>query len=491
MLINLEVLITELEVDSIIGDLNIDVEGITYDSRKAEEGSLFVAISGFETDGHKYIEDAIAKGAQAVIVEKDIMDLEVPVIKVDDSRSALAKISAKFYDYPAQKLTIIGVTGTNGKTTTTYLVEGILNELGLETGLIGTIKNKLGNREESSSRTTPESLDIQRMLSEMLKNGVTHVVMEVSSHALALDRVLEIDFDRKVFTNLSRDHLDFHKTFANYFAAKLKLFKSNEKPSIINVDDMRADEICQKIEGEVVTYGMEGEADFKGANINITSHGVKYDLLTTDNNFKIDLNLTGEFNVYNSLAAVAAVASLDFSLEEIKAGLEEIDGVPGRFESIQAGQDYGVIVDYAHTPDGMKNVLKTAHECSTGNVIIVFGCGGDRDRKKRPMMGQIGVNKADFAIVTSDNPRSEKPQDIIEEIETGINELERDTSEEYIIIEDRGDAIERAVKRAQTGDLVVIIGKGHETYQHFGEQIIDFDDRLKAKEAIEKVMNNQ
>mgnify|MGYP006274701603 FL=1 len=487
MLIKLKELITELEADKIVGDLSADLQGIAYDSREVEDDYLFVAISGFETDGHQYIADAVANGAQAVIVEKEVEPLDIPMIKVDDSRTALAKVSAKFYDYPARDLTVVGVTGTNGKTTTTYLIEGILSNLGLETGLVGTIKNKVGHKEESASRTTPESLDLQRMFAAMLADGVTHVVMEVSSHALALDRVLEIDFDRKVFTNLSRDHLDFHENFADYLAAKLKLFKSNDQPSIINLDDSRAGEISAAIDGEVITYGIKEDANFAAENINVTAKGVEYNLLSADDSLEIDLNLTGRFNVYNSLAAIAAVASLDFPLVKIKEGLEKINGVPGRFELIQEGQNYGVVVDYAHTPDGMENVLKTAHECSERDVIVVFGCGGDRDRKKRPMMGQLGINEADFAVITSDNPRSEVPGDIIAEIEAGIKDLERDVSAEYTIIEDRGAAIKAAVERAQAGDVVLIIGKGHETYQDFGERVIDFDDREEARKAIEQL----
>ena len=484
MLIKLQDLITELEINKQSGDLNTEIAGIAYDSREVKSGYLFVAISGFETDGHQYISEAIANGAEAVIVEKEVTELNLPTIEVDNSRTALAQVSAKFYDYPAQDLTVIGVTGTNGKTTTTYLIEGILNNLGLETGLVGTIKNKVGPKEQSASRTTPESLDLQQMFSEMIADGVTHVVMEASSHALALDRVLGVDFDRKVFTNLSRDHLDFHKNFEDYLAAKLKLFTSNDKPSIINVDDARADKICSQIAGEIITYGIENPADLEAENINVTAKGVHYDLLTAVDNLEIDLNLTGRFNVYNSLAAIATVASLDFALSDIKDGLEKISGVPGRFELIDQRQDYGVIVDYAHTPDGMENVLHTAHECSTGDVIVVFGCGGDRDRKKSSMMGQLGVNEADFAVVTSDNPRSENPADIIAEIEAGIKELDRDASSEYMIIEDRGEAITAAVNRAQAGDVVLIIGKGHETYQDFGDRVIDFDDRKQAKEAI-------
>ena len=484
MTIKLQKLIEELDVDYILGEEAVEIAGIAYDSREVNAGDLFIAITGFETDGHKYISDAIENGASAVLVEKDIQNSEVTVVKVEDSRSALAKVSAKFYDYPAQDLTVIGVTGTNGKTTTTYLIEGILSNLGLDTGLVGTIKNKVGSKEQSASRTTPESLDLQRMLADMVADGVTHVVMEVSSHALALDRVLEINFDRKIFTNLSRDHIEFHDNFEQYLAAKLKLFTSNQQPSIINVDDDRAEKIISEVDGEVITYGIENDADCSGSNIEITARGVGYQLATINNKLEIDLNLTGKFNVYNSLAAIATIYSMGFDLADIKASLEKISGVPGRFEVVNQGQDYGVIIDYAHTPDGMENVLKTAHEFSVGDVIVVFGCGGDRDHKKRSIMGQLGVELADFAVVTSDNPRSEIPAEIIAEIEAGIKELDRDTSDDYIIVEERGSAIETAINRANSEDVILIIGKGHETYQDFGDHVIDFDDKKQAIKAI-------
>lgn len=465
-------------------NFDIDISGIAYDSRKVQKGCLFVAITGFKEDGHRFIESAINNGASAIIVEKDVKVASIPVIKVDDSRKALAKLSAKFYNYPSKDLTVIGVTGTNGKTTTTYLIDSILKKLGINTGLIGTIKNKIGDKEENASRTTPESLDLQRIFSEMLESEVTHVVMEVSSHALELDRVLEVDFDRQVFTNLSQDHLDFHQSFEDYLKAKTKLFQLNENPSIINIDDKRSEYIIQESLGEVLSYGLNNKADIMAENIQVTQKGVSYKLKLGDKSIDTKLNLTGRFNVYNSLAAIGTVYSLGYGLKEIAAGLEEIEGVPGRFQIIDEGQQFGVIVDYAHTPDGMENVLNTAAEFTKGRKIVVFGCGGDRDRKKRPIMGRIGVTLGDFAIVTSDNPRSEKPMEIINEIEVGIKNEGKEEGKDYIIIEDRATAIKKAIDLANPEDIVIIVGKGHETYQILKDKTIDFDDREVARDAI-------
>ncbi len=483
-MINLQDLIEVLKVKEATGNLDTEIKGIAYDSRKVQEGYLFVAVSGFKSDGHNFIQSAINNGAAAIIVEQNVDTVNLPVVQVNSSREALAKLSAKFYDNPSQDLTVIGVTGTNGKTTTTYLIESILNNLGLKTGLIGTIKNKLGNSEENSSRTTPESLDLQRMFSEMLEDGVTHVVMEVSSHALDLDRVLEVDFDRQVFTNLSQDHLDFHQSFEEYLAAKTKLFTMNDNPSIINLDDSRSSHLITEAQGQIISYGIREDAQIKASGIKVTQKGVSYQLLSPEEALDIKLNLTGRFNVYNSLAAIGTVYSLGFSLREIKIGLESIAGVPGRFQIIDQGQDFGVIVDYAHTPDGMENVLHTANEFTQGRKIVVFGCGGDRDSKKRPIMGRIGVKLGDFAIVTSDNPRSEDPMGIIEDIEAGIKAESKVEKEDYIIIEDRRRAIEKAIEVANAKDIVIIVGKGHETYQILKEQTIDFDDREVARSAL-------
>ncbi|MCK8817330.1 UDP-N-acetylmuramoyl-L-alanyl-D-glutamate--2,6-diaminopimelate ligase [Natroniella sulfidigena] len=489
-MIKLQELIEVLTVEDVEGDLQSDILGISYDSRTVKADYLFVAISGFKQDGHSFIKDAIANGATAVVVEKEVnLDLsqqDITLIKVNDTRKALAYLGAKFYDYPSRDLTVIGVTGTNGKTTTTYLIEGVLNNIGFKTGLIGTIKNKIGPKEKEAERTTPEALDLQRILAKMVKEGVTHVVMEVSSHALELDRVLEIDFDCQIFTNLSQDHLDFHRNFDQYLAAKLKLFKFNENPAIINFDDPRGQQVVKKARGKVVGYGIDDpKAEIRANRIQIDQKGVSYLLQTDEEEFEINLKLTGRFNVYNSLAAIGAIYSLGVELEEIKKGIEETEGVPGRFQIIDEGQPFGVIVDYAHAPAGMENVLKTADEITEGRKIIVFGCGGDRDRKKRPIMGKIGANLADFAIVTSDNPRSEDPLKIIEDIEVGIKEDGNVEGEDYIIIEDRAAAIKKGIELAQEGDLVIIVGKGHETYQEVKGKILEFDDRKVAREILQ------
>ena len=489
-MVKLKELVKALEVENFSGNFEIEITDIAYDSREVKPKNLFVAISGFKADGHDFIDEAIENGAGAVLVEEQVDIKEVPVIEVNDTRKALAQVSARFYNYPAQNLTMVGVTGTNGKTTTTYLIETILAKLGLETGLIGTIKNKIGAEESEASRTTPESLDLQRYLAQMRDKGITHVVMEVSSHALELDRVLEIDFDRKVFTNLSRDHIDFHGSWDDYFAAKLKLFQANDNPAIINLDDKRGQAIAKKNKGEAITYGLEKGADFRAEDIEIDLKGVNYKLRTRGDSLDISLNLTGRFNVYNSLAAIAAVASMGYSLLDIKKSLKEASRVPGRFQSVEAGQDFGVIVDYAHTPDGMENVLQTAQDLACGRVIVVFGCGGDRDRDKRPMMGKLGIKLAELAVITSDNPRSEKPAAIIEEILAGVRELEASKGEDYLVVENRREAIKKAISLANKEDIVLIIGKGHETYQDFGDRVIDFDDKKVAKEILQERSGN-
>ncbi len=482
----LKKLVEVIEVEAIIGDLEIEITGISYDSRKIEPGDIFVAIEGFETDGHKYIQEAVDSGAKAIIVEKELKESKVPMIRTDDSRLALAKISRNFYDYPDQELKIIGVTGTNGKTTTTFLIEGILTELEKQTGLIGTIKNKVGNKELAAGRTTPESLDLNMMFREMIENKAEFAVIEVSSHALDLERVAGIEFNRQVFTNLSQDHLDYHNSFAEYLKTKAELFKLNEKPSIINLDDENARKIMKQANGDVISYGLDDEAEFQAQDIEVDLTGTSYLLEAKGEKHQVELNLTGEFNVYNSLAAIATVHSFGFELADIVAAIKKVSGVPGRFQLIDQGQDFGVIVDYAHSPDGMENVLKTAAGITTGKQIVVFGCGGDRDRTKRPIMGRLGVELADFAIVTSDNPRSEEPAEIIAEIETGIKELDKKKGDDYIIIEDRGEAIKKAVEIAESGDTILIIGKGHETYQIFKDETIDFDDREVARTALQQ-----
>ncbi len=468
------------------------VRGIAYDSRQAGPGFLFVAIKGFRTDGHLYVRDAVERGAAAVVLQEDVPVPEgVSKVLVEDSRRFLALLSARFYGYPARKMKVVGVTGTNGKTTTTNLISAVYREHGVKTGLIGTIYNRIGDRVLPVERTTPESADLQRLLAEMAGEAVQVVVMEVSSHALALHRVEECEFDTAVFTNITQDHLDFHAGMEEYLAAKSKLFaglgrgarKPGPKRAVVNADDPAAPRIMETSTAPVITYGLHNPAHVTARNVRVTARGVSFTaLLPGGSAVDLNLKLTGKFNVYNALAAVAAGFADNISPEAIKRGLEGVPGVPGRFELVDRGQDFAVIVDYAHTPDGLENVLATAREITGGRLITVFGCGGDRDRAKRPLMGKIAARLSDLAVVTSDNPRSEKPLAIIEDILAGVRAVE---GASYTVIPDRREAIREAVRRAGAGDVVVIAGKGHEDYQIVGERRLPFDDREEAAAALE------
>jgi UDP-N-acetylmuramoyl-L-alanyl-D-glutamate--2,6-diaminopimelate ligase len=482
----LHYLIKDISPIDIIGDLDKDIINVVFDSRKVEDGSLFICIEGLKTDGHKYIDKAINNGAVAILINKEleVYHKGISYIRVFKSREAMSYIAATFYNYPLKKLKLIGVTGTNGKTTTTYLIKGILEKSGYKTGLIGTIKNIIGDDKFlPASRTTPESLDLYSLFSKMLEEGVSHVVMEVSSHALDLKRVYGMDFEVAVFTNISQDHLDYHKSIDEYLNTKLDLFRNLKDSSyaIINSDDKHSAQVIEVAAGKIYTYGINNNSDIKAEIYEITPHGAFFEV-RGGLNFDISLKLTGLFNIYNALAAVTTANVLGISPEYIKSGLEEINGIPGRFELINEGQNFSVIVDYAHTPDGMENVLLTALEFVKGDIIVVFGCGGDRDKEKRPLMGQVGAKYADYCILTSDNPRSEDPGEIIKDIEFGILNMEAPSSYEIII--DRRKAIFRAINKAKKNDMVIIFGKGHETYQIFREKIIAFDDREVADEAL-------
>lgn len=457
-------------------DLNIS--SIAYDSRKVTKGTLFVAIPGFNFDGHDFIPEAIQKGAVLVVGEKDL-DLGVPYVRVESSRKALGKISANFCKYPADKLNIIGITGTNGKTTTSYLIKAVLDKAGYNTGVIGTIGNKIKDTIISSDHTTPESLEINQLFCKMIEKGVEYVVMEVSSHSLKLNRVDEIPFKIGVFTNLTQDHLDFHKTFEDYFDSKRKLFTMAKK-AVINIDDVAGRKIIDTIDIPLLTYGIKcKDADVRAENVKITDRKVSYTLTFKDKKLPICYHVPGFFNVYNSLAAISTGILLGISPKTLAKVIEDAKGVPGRFELVDKGQDYTVIVDYAHTPDGLENVLKTINGFCKGRIITVFGCGGDRDKTKRPVMGKISSNLSDYTIVTSDNPRNENPDKIIDDIEKGI------ANQNYERITNRKEAIKRAIEIARMNDVVLIAGKGHETYQIIGDKIIHFDDREVASNIIE------
>lgn len=455
-----------------------EISGIAYDSRKVKPGDVFVCISGFETDGHKYAGKAVEKGAAAVIAEHTV-DAGVPTAVVENTRHALSYAADVFYGHPSGKFRLVGVTGTNGKTTTTFLVKSILEKAGHKVGLIGTNKNMIGERELPSERTTPESLELTELFAEMAKEGADFVVMEVSSHSLSLSRVEFCEFDVGAFTNLTQDHLDFHKTMENYLAAKKKLFDMC-KTGVINADDEGGRKILADCSCVSVSYGIDSAADILAGNIDYGAHGVDFDCDALGAAMRIHINTPGRFSVYNALAAVGICTALGISAEDISEGLRSVPGVCGRAEVVPTGRDYTVMIDYAHTPDGIENILKSIRGFAKGRIVILFGCGGDRDRTKRPKMGRIAGELADFCVVTSDNPRTEDPGEIIKEIIPGVEE----TGCPYTVIENRKEAIRYALDNAETGDVILLAGKGHETYQILKSGKIHFDEREIVHEIL-------
>ena len=476
----------------IAGDGRTEICSVERDSRKVEEGALFACISGAHVDAHSFIPNAARAGARAVLTERKTLEVPagIAVLHVPDMQAALDIIVPYFYDYPARSMRIIGITGTNGKTTTSYLVRAILRHAGRRVGLIGTIQIMMEDEVFPTANTTPDVIVMQQMLAEMRARGMDAVVMEVSSHALDQRRVAGIEFDTAVFTNLTQDHLDYHKTMEDYARAKARLFDlvsapgvKEGKTAVLNADDpaweiMRAHTGCA-----LLYYGVDTSADLSAQNIRLAQDGMQ---LTIERNgaemCALSLGITGRFNVYNVLAAAGAALAERVSVGDIAQALTAFGGVPGRFELVRAGQDFSVIVDYAHTPDGMENVLRTARAVTTGRIIAVFGCGGDRDRTKRPIMGRIAAELADVVVLTSDNPRTENPAAILDEVETGVLPVIGDKS--YEKLTDRRTAIFHAVQTARAGDSVVILGKGHETYQILKDGTIHFDDRETAAEAI-------
>lgn len=475
-------IISDLENVEITGDTSAEVKGIAYDSRDVAEGFIFVCIKGYKTDGHNYISEAVKRGALVLIVGESV---EVPkgitIIKTSDTRDALAKVSSAYFGYPSRSMKLIGVTGTNGKTTTTYLIKSILDKKGFKTALLGTISNIIGDRVVDAKRTTPESYDLQQMFCDMRDEGTDYCIMEVSSHSLELKRVAGCNFNVGIFTNLTRDHLDFHVTFENYFNAKMKLFDQS-RIAAINMDDEYGREILSRVKIPVITYSEKANGDVRAINVEITSKNSKFTLMYKDDKVQISLPLPGRFNVYNALAAASACIKEGLSLKDIKAGLESVSGIPGRSEVIDSGRGFTIIIDYAHTPDGLENILNTVREYVKGRIITVFGCGGDRDKTKRPIMGEVAGRLSDICIVTSDNPRSEDPVSIIDDIIPGIKK----TGINYKVMPDRRDAIHAAMSTAMANDLVVIAGKGHETYQILKDKTIHFDEREIVKELLEK-----
>ncbi len=483
--------LTECEVR---GDIEKSVRSIEHDSRRVKTGALFICIPGAHADGHDFIPAAAERGAAAVLVEKDVkLPYGVTALKVPDVKAAMQKLVPFFYDYPAKSMRVIGITGTNGKTTTSYLVRSILRRAGFKVGLIGTIQILLEDETLPIHNTTPDVVDLQRTLYEMKEKGMDYVVMEVSSHALAMNRVAGVEFDAAVFTNLTQDHLDFHKTLADYRAAKAKLFVSltaadNVKPNktaVVNVDDAAGCEMLAATKAKTLTYAIHQAADLRAADVEVHAFGASFFLKGRFGQIALKLKITGDFNVYNVLAAAGVCLAENVGLDVVKKSLEEFTSVPGRFELVDEGQPFSVIVDYAHTPDGLENVLQTARQITKKRLLTVFGCGGDRDRLKRPIMGRIAAKLSDVVIATSDNPRSEEPEAILAEVEAGIKEA-LSAGKLHEKITDRRAAIGRAIELARPGDIVVIAGKGHEDYQILKNETIHFDDREEARKAIRR-----
>ncbi len=469
--------LTNVEVDGIT---NIEINKIEYNSKNITRGDVFVAINGYSEDGNKYIDEAIENGALAIVSEEEITDKKegITYIKVENSRIALAQMSSTFYGNPARKLKVIGVTGTKGKTTTSYMIRDIMLASGKKIGMIGTICNTYADVIEPSFRTSPESLDLQALLARMVDAGMEYVVMEVSSHALELNRVYGIKFVVAVFTNLSEDHLDFHETMENYFNAKAKLFEMSDF-NIINGDDIYAPRLMKKIKTKVATYGLDNAVDLTATDIRVNPSYVEFKMYVNKMLETIKINIPGRFTVYNALAAIGVCSLFGAQMDAILMALAQLR-VPGRNEVVDINKTFTVIIDYAHTPSSLEAILSSAKRYTKGRVICVFGCGGDRDKEKRRMMGEISGRLADFTVITSDNPRNEKAEDIIQDIEAGMKE----TSGLYKAIENRRQAIKFAMRIAWKSDVIIIAGKGHETYQEIGNnKRIPFDD----KEVVMKI----
>jgi UDP-N-acetylmuramoyl-L-alanyl-D-glutamate--2,6-diaminopimelate ligase len=473
------------------------VSGIAYDSRAVRPGAVFVALKGLHADGTAFVKQAIAKGASAIVSEQPVPpDVHVPWVTVADARLALAVLAARFYRHPSREMKVVGITGTNGKTTTAYLLASIFEAAGVRCGVLGTVAYRLGPKPEDAreaARTTPEAPDVQALLREMVERGCGACIMEVSSHALSLRRVDDTTFAAAVFTNLTRDQLDFHEEMEDYFQAKRRLFEMLPPgaPSLVNVDDPRGVTLADLVE-RPVTYGINRTADVTTGPLSFSLEGLTFDVRTPGGTLHIRSALVGRPNVYNILAAVAAATALGVSFDAIERGVAVLEGVPGRFQLASSPKDeVTVVVDYAHTDDALRNLLETARPLARGRLITVFGCGGDRDRTKRPLMGAVASRLSDVIVMTSDNPRSEEPQRIIDEIQRGITpDTRKDATQQLLTIVDRRTAILKAIEVARPGDLILIAGKGHETYQVIGDKTLPFDDVAVARDALTRRRSN-
>lgn len=483
---NLKTILGGIDYEIIQGKIDTEINKINYDSRKIKNSDIFICIKGYSTDGHKYVEKAVENGAKVVIIQDsiEINDKQITIIKCTDTRKTLALMASNFYENPSSKMKVIGITGTNGKTTTAFMIKDILEASSKKVGLIGTIANYIGSEKIKTERTTPESLELQELFNEMVNKGVEYCVMEVSSHSLELDRVYGVKFEIGIFTNLTRDHLDFHKTFENYYKAKFKLF-DRSRIKVVNIDDNYGRQVISDLNDlradNVYSFSVKEASDYKAFDEEMGNRDIKFKL-NLKKNEQFVLSIPGEYNIYNALGAIVTSFKLDIPVEEIKHGIERVV-VPGRCERVakEYNLPYEIIIDYAHTPDGLENILKTAKDFTKGKLISVFGCGGDRDKVKRPQMGKISTEIADVTIITSDNPRSEEPMSIIKDIEIGLSK------DKYIVIENRKEAIKKAINIASKDDVIVIAGKGHETYQILKNETIHFDEREVVKEILNTV----
>lgn len=478
------------------GALDRTVTSVTDDSRAVASGCLFVAVKGERVDGHRFVAQAAQAGAAAIVAQESVEVGSLPFVKVADSRKALGFIGSRFYGDPSARLSMIGVTGTNGKTTTTYLCKALLEGIGRHVGLIGTVAYQIGAETIPASHTTPGALELQGLLMKMTQAGLNSVVMEVSSHALAMDRTAGCEYDAAVFTNLTQDHLDYHRTMEEYFQAKLRLFtglgkgKKTGQRAIINMDDPRGAEIRAACRVPVWGYAVTSQADLKAERVHLSMNGSAFSAATPAGTFTVESRLVGEHNVYNLLGAIGVALHAGATCDQVREAVAKVINVPGRFERVSAGQDFTVVVDYAHTEDALVRLLTAAQALKSHRIITLFGCGGDRDRGKRPKMGRAAVEYSDVVVLTSDNPRTEDPMAILREVEVGVREaLQSRSHVEYHLVPDRREAIGMAVRLARTGDIVLIAGKGHEDYQIVGTKKVYFDDREAAREAIQQLRN--
>ena len=469
-------------VDCRITGEDVEIKHLSIDSRNIRRGTFFICISGFRVDGHEYIKDAIEQGASAILVEKDVVGIpsDITVVQVENSRYAMAFLAANFYDKPQDKINLVGVTGTNGKTSVSFYMKSVLMKWKKRTGIIGTVETKIDNAPveiDFATSTTPDTIELMQIIKHMENKQVDYLAMEVTSHALQLHKVEALNFDVAIFTNLTQDHLDLHGTMENYAQAKAKLFKQS-KVSVINIDDEYGPYMESVATGEVLTYSIDRPSDLVATDINYRPDGVDFTAVIKGEVVRFSLPIAGKFSVYNALGVIGAAVTLGIDVNTIKAAFSELKGVPGRIQRVENDKNLNVIVDYAHTPDGLSNIISSCRAFTKGRVITVFGCGGDRDQIKRPMMGRIACELSDYTIITSDNPRNEDPQKILNEIEAGF------TTRNYTKIEDRAGAIKEAVRIMGELDTVIIAGKGHENYQIFKDKTLSFDDVEVAKKVI-------